>query len=624
MGNERIKILGIFALLSSGILLPYLITDTGSIEQNQTGIISLDEGPLDIWGGENWELQGWPGNGTEISPYLVENMTLTGVQIHHSDVFFIIRNCLCDVIVDISSTNNGKIEDSTFNDQVLISDCSDLMISNVTLNSSSIQNMYSPPDTLVITSSERITIEDCIIRDSSSYGLIIEDSANCTIQRNTISNCGMLINITPNMAMTSSPEIHSSSFDVSQYSWPSGGGLNVKNSLMCFISDNTISNNIGYGTYCHRTNNSEIRSNFEESNGLDTAFLACQENEIVDNTFNSGLALIDCTAFIVTRNEIGANGLELRRYTVEYYYFHDISNNSVLSKPLLFLVNASDTTHSNAEYGQIFVINSVRVSLSQIDVSASSPSITILYSPFCVVTEAVCSSIDIDHSNNVEIHKSDITGGFSGIRCYVSPECQINNNTIRDTTFGINLHSNSHESLIYDNKVIDVSRHGIYVSSHNCTIENNTVSGCATPVEDIHWGITQHYAGITIGSSNCSITNNTVTNNHCYGIWVNSYGRNNTLYSNRLSENEFGNGQSDGEGNQWDNGIDTGNYWGDWSGVGVYNVPGDEGCVDRFPNGTTSSLISLTTAILMLSAGFSLIIIGLVIVRIVKFKAQNK
>ncbi len=621
MGNERIKILALFALLSSGILLPYLITDTGFVEETQTAIISLDEGSLTIWEDEDWELQGWPGNGTEISPYLVENMTLTSFDIHYSTVFFEVRNCSCDVQVYIDQTINGIIEYSTFNDRLFIDDCSNLMISNVTFERSPIDQISE--DILFIGLSTNITVEDCIIRESTKYGLNIEGSTNCTIRRNRISNCGMLNYVTPIMAMaSSSPEIHASSFDMSQYSYPSGGGLHIKDSLMCFIYDNTISNNIGYAIYCHRTNNSEINSNFEEYNGYKATFTYCNKNELGDNTFNSGLALLSSTAFILERNEIGSKGLSLIGGLSDV--LHSVTNNSVNSKPLLFVVNESDTTYSNTEYGQIFVVNSNRVSLSQIDVSESAPSINILYSPFCVISEVVCSSIVIDHSNKSEVHNSIITGGSIGIDCRSSPECQINNNTIRETIIGIRIGYFSFESLIQNNKVIDVSTHGITIDSHYCIVENNTVSGCATPVVDTHWGITFNYAGIIIYASNCQITNNNVTNNHGYGIWVHSYGSNNTLYLNLLSGNPEGNGRSDGEGNQWDNGIDTGNYWGDWSGVGVYNVPGNEGCVDRFPNGTSSSLISITAATIMLSAGFSFIIIGLVIVRIVKFNTQNK
>ncbi len=622
MGNDRIKILGLVVLLTSGILLPYLTTDIGFEEKFQTVIISMNEGPLTIWEDEDWELQGWPGNGTEISPYLVENMTLTSFDIHYSTAFFEVRNCSCDDTVYIDQTINGKIEDSTFNDRLFIGECSNLMISNVTFERSPIDQISD--DILYIIFSTNITVEDCIIGQTRSCGLNIYKSVNCTIRRNVISNCGMLNYVTPIMVLASSaPAIHSSSFGMLQYSFPSGGALNIANSSMCFISDNILSNNIGYGIYCSYSDNLEITSNYEEYNGVDVTLSNCQENELVNNTFNSGLELWSCTAFMLSGNEIGSNGLSLHGFLPSF--LHSVTNNSVHSKPLLYLVNESDTIYSNTEYGQIYVINSNRVSLIQVNVTASSPSINILYSPFCVITQAVCLSIDIDHSNNSEVHKSTIVGGFIGIECSSSPECLINNNTIRNTTFfGISIHSFSFESLIHNNKVIDVSMHGIKIDSPYCNVENNTVSGCATPRVDTHWGITSHFAGIIIQSDHCLVKNNNVTNNYGYGIWINSYGSNNILYLNRLSENTEGNGRSDGEGNQWDNGIDTGNYWGDWTSVGVYSIPGSEECVDRFPNGTIPSLISLTTGIIMLSVGASLIIIGLAIVRIVKCKTQNK
>ncbi len=204
-------------------------------------------------------------------------------------------------------------------------------------------------------------------------------------------------------------------------------------------------------------------------------------------------------------------------------------------------------------------------------------------------------------------------------------ETIIHNNTVKDGNYGIAISLDSARSMVTNNTVMHVKNYGISILSPDCTVENNVITGGLTPIGACYSTTTitiVDFKGISIYSDDCHIVNNTVINNNGYGIWVT--GKGNTIYGNAIAGNSLGNGYSNGEDNQWDDGIDTGNYWGDWSGVGVYNVPGDEGCVDRFPNGTTSSLISLTTAILMLSAGCSLIIIGLVIVRIVKVKTQNK
>jgi parallel beta-helix repeat protein len=64
-----------------------------------------------------------------------------------------------------------------------------------------------------------------------------------------------------------------------------------------------------------------------------------------------------------------------------------------------------------------------------------------------------------------------------------------------------------------------------------------------------------------------------------------------TIHSNTIADNAEDNAR-DRVGwcdevleNLWDDGIDTGNSWGDYSGSGVYVIPGDRGSVDRYPNG---------------------------------------
>ena len=98
------------------------------------------------------------------------------------------------------------------------------------------------------------------------------------------------------------------------------------------------------------------------------------------------------------------------------------------------------------------------------------------------------------------------------------------------------------------------------------------------------------------------------------------------MYLNFLARNEEGNAVSSGNYNQWDNGVDTGNYWDDWNGVGVYNIPGLEGCVDRFPMGQGNSttgvgLDPITILLLTISIG-SIVTISLSTIWIIKFKRK--
>jgi parallel beta-helix repeat protein len=74
------------------------------------------------------------------------------------------------------------------------------------------------------------------------------------------------------------------------------------------------------------------------------------------------------------------------------------------------------------------------------------------------------------------------------------------------------------------------------------------------------------------------IRNNRIFSNY-FGIYI-LRGQNNILYGNGIGEHDATLGQDNGENNVWDNSISEGNYWFDYSGDGVYNLPG---AIDRYP-----------------------------------------
>ncbi|MHA1927873.1 MAG: NosD domain-containing protein [Candidatus Thorarchaeota archaeon] len=593
MNLQRIKIasLGIIILFCVGLAVPSLIKSQDSIEDSSIEPIFQVAETLYIQSNEDWELQGWPGNGTAVSPYLVENLTLTYFAIDNSDLFFIVQNCQCLEIGSLFNVTNGIVKDDVFVEGFFIDYCDNVVLSNLTGCSFRIFNcnntilinlragepyMYDYQyECIKIESSENVTVEDChFIRSPWGVGLI--ESNNCIVRNNNFSICGY----------------QSAGGPPNQ-----GGGMYVANCLGSTIRNNTFANNYGRSFSLSSSGLIDIVENFVDSEEIRPYLWNNEECSIINNTLSSGLEINYNLNLTISGNELGSHGLDI--YGPLEQHIHNVTSNTLLGTPLLFVLRESDTSYSNGEYGQIIVINSTRVRITRNQVYSQQPSISIVYSDSCVLSDVRCTQIKIDESYGTLIEHSEIDG--STIICEYSPETIINNNTITNSANGIFLHY-SNRSIIANNTIAD---------------NVQQMSACYTTVTFVIDAI-----AIKIKSDDCQILNNTVINNSGYGIWVT--GKRNIIYGNTISGNSLGNGYSDGEDNQWDNGIDTGNYWGDWSGAGVYNVPGDEGCVDRFPNGITSSLIPLTAAILMLSAGCSLIIIGLVIVRIVKFKVQNK
>ncbi|MHA2118961.1 MAG: hypothetical protein ACW98J_08575, partial [Candidatus Thorarchaeota archaeon] len=81
-------------------------------------------GEIEIYSNSDMTLQadeeGWPGDGTSGSPYLIEGYFVSGlyraVRIENVDAYFIIRNCILEVteewatVVNFFSVSNGRIE----------------------------------------------------------------------------------------------------------------------------------------------------------------------------------------------------------------------------------------------------------------------------------------------------------------------------------------------------------------------------------------------------------------------------------------------------------------------------------------------------------------------------------
>ena len=619
MSVDKIKIIGLFLLFSSGVILPNLIISTGFTKDSPSISSSFEEGQISIVGKDDWNSSGWSGNGTETSTYLVENLTLTLFNIDSSDVFFRVQNCICEVPADLYLVSNGTIVNCTFIDSVTLDSCRRMQFTNNTFRPDELVGYTRVA--LTILDSDAISIEDCQIENWQPYGIKIDVSTNCILQNNTFSECGIFVLIiTPTMQIGSLSSLPSKSFGAAIDPIPNGGGLFMDTCMFCKVLNNSFIDNIGYGFSNLDSVDTIICDNLDINNGLRPSLLRCNNNLVMNNSLSS-LTLytsINCTLYL---NRLESSGLYISGYLSNYV--HNVTQNTVAGKPLLYLLNERDTNYDNAEFGQVFIVNSTQVVLNNNQVSTV---INIIYSNMCNVTEVSCSAISVIYSTRSDIGYSEIIGGLTGIYCRESVETLIHHNTVINTGQGISISYESENCIVHSNQIVDARNNGISIEkeSNMCRVENNTITGSAITQYDEHGGIFFYYAGIMIRSHNCTILNNTVTDNQGYGILVSGY--NNTIFLNFLARNEEGNGLSNGNGNYWDNGIDTGNYWDDWSGSGVYTIPGSEGSVDRFPNGsngTSNDGLPITTMILLLISGTSAVVVVLALILVIRSRKSS-
>lgn len=569
MGGRKIASFGLIILFCLGLVHSSLgYYRSFAVEQHDKDFSQTAEN-LYIHSNGDWETQGWLGNGSAKSPFIIENEVFDGCYIENSSVFFIVRNCQFQKNGEIIHVENGVIEDSWFNQGIIAARCSKIVFSNISKCEISVYESsnivmtnvtaYSPDgysNCIDIYDSENITVDKCSF-EGFAWGITIHTSMSCTIQHSNFTDCGY---------------------------WPSGGppnqggGVYIRECVECSLFNNTFIDNYGVGFTISYSESIDIIYNYSDDSG--NIVQDCVNCSILNNNLNDGLGLWRSKSCDVISNEFGTGGLSINGYLDQF--MHNVINNTLQGKKLLYVLQESDSIYANTEYGQIYVVDSPRVSLINDIVTISQLGIFVFTSESCLISQVESTRIRIQDSPRSIIQNSEIGGG---IWLLDSAEVVIKKNTVKDSEAGILLGQNSTRSIISNNTVLSVRRNGIEIGSSDCWIENNTITGCGNHLSACYTTTTivQDIAAIRIHSDDCRIINNVVVDNYGYGIWIT--GKRNTIYKNVIARNSLGNGLSSGEGNQWDNGIDTGNTWGDWSLIGVYFVPGSEHCVDRYPNG---------------------------------------
>ncbi|MFW9944446.1 MAG: NosD domain-containing protein [Candidatus Sifarchaeia archaeon] len=184
--------------------------------------------------------------------------------------------------------------------------------------------------------------------------------------------------------------------------------------------------------------------------------------------------------------------------------------------------------------------------------------------------------IVIEKSQDCIITDNDVSDVESGIYNIKSDGTTISGNLIHNSVAGVSL-MKSEDCIVNDNEVYD-SFWGVFgYKSVEITLSFNSLHGLHTGIALVH-------------SNGFVITCNEIVYNQGIGIdllrtfWC-------SIHRNTIADNVEGNAR-DRVGwcdevleNLWDDGVDTGNSWGDYSGSGAYVIPGDRGSVDRYPNG---------------------------------------
>jgi len=323
-------------------------------------------------------------------------------------------------------------------------------------------------------------------------------------------------------------------------------GIFLLGSEDCWVSSNHIFDNDNFGVDIYLSKNTTLHENTLENNGV---FLS-----LWDAGYNG-------------------HSLEGSQYIDVPYNF---VNNTVNGKPLGFFHETLNGVIDGNDYGQLILLNCTDVEVVDGNFRNVSVGMQVHYSQNCTINEVTISrnshwGMYIYNSNFISIENSDVSHNAGvGIHCEWSNNTRINQTAVRD---------NEHA--------------GLYVQySNECTISSNSIS--------------QNAEGIHLDSSNdCSLIDNEVIYNTIVGISLSGGSSQNTVYGNSIGWNGR-NAENQGI-NFWDNGVNRGNSWSDYSGVGYYQI--SHGGVDHYPRFLGNPLLAPTSIIGMIVAGIIVIVV---------------
>lgn len=348
-------------------------------------------------------------------------------------------------------------------------------------------------------------------------------------------------------------------------------GVEMYESQSCEVTDNRIGPCAGYGIHLYQS-----------------SYIQVKHNEISDIA-NSGDILYDACIYVEDTDDSA------------------ISQNEVSNAPhLIYMTNCervellSNLFSNPTMYDALVTVNTYACVIKGNVITSSDRGMNLNHDSSCLVENNSVSVEDVNgrgllirYGRDFVVRNNNMSGYLVGYDLDSLYNSTVTGNIAHHSRCGIAVRNNFIDSEVSNNTAYACD-FGFSCASNTrlvgCTAFNNDMGfliqsssesgfyGCVAYENNIGFELAHDGQFELIG--------NLVYNNSLYGISIWDGCSNNTLYRNSI----FNNGvNDDGANNTWDNGIDQGNYWDDYSGVGYYYVPGSAGSQDRYPGTYPSS-----------------------------------
>ncbi len=503
--------------------------------------------PIGIESDEGFSLNpGWTGSGTVSDPYVLDGYNISlPVRISNTRAYFVIRNCEISYDTEypqgevaLSNVTNGVFEDSVVKtDMTSVFQVNNTAFRNVTFvrggiaaydsHDISVENstFNKPPFAISAFGVSNWTLDHNMISDSWS-GVSIHRSINCSFSFNNITNAP---------------------FDVAD------------NDLSTFSFEGNIINGkpLGYFT--------------------DTFSLDIDTDEygqvIVYNCFDVKISGGTKTSATPVISIVDSYDIEISNV-----WIYD-------SRKGVFLLNAPRVNIHDNIFQQSYVgirassspdlkISGNNFTENMVNIQADFSSCQIIDNTFLQTIDqgvTLYSCIDSFISRNSFITHNPLvsSGAFSAIQLIAGINITIQENLI-NCSFESGLEIRSVTNSTISSNIISRTNHGIYiVFSEYYLVQNNTIHN--------------NTIGMWLYFLNSSLVIENMVYYNDIGILLDGPTTNIRLYSNWITLNNESDAIDNGDDNYWDDGVDTGNFWGNYTGPGPYLVPGSAESVDHYP-----------------------------------------
>jgi len=426
---------------------------------------------------------------------------------------------------------------------------------------------------IVLVMAAHVNVYDNTV-DFCEYGIYVEMFFNLTCSSNTITNFddnGIEIaggNVGQVIGNTITPEDEDPDPEVGIY-FESCYGFNVTDNV---LTDCGIVFDTGevLDAYNHTFSNNLV-------NGQSIYYSVSEESATINPVSYGQIILVNCTDIDITGKTWGSATIPIQLYYCDYINIPDVtttSNMYGIQASSSDNVTITDITSSGDESTAIYLDTCADFYIEGLIQNGGDYGAYIYNSDYgtlylCTIDQS-SNGIYAPSTNELDIMNCDITNidnnGIYGTGDYVKVlDCYISN-----TVYGVRVDGGDFWNIT--NNLIEYCTHGISLisSAQNGIAHNNEI------YSSVHHGII-----LNTGCNNWEITNNTIL---WSGMWgIHAYQATGLdVYYNTIGLSGTGNAD-DTNSNTWDDTVDTGNWWSDYSGPGTYPLPGGGGSVDNYP-----------------------------------------